>query len=237
METQLKFYNDQPPAPSLAAEEVPETKFLMQGTGAMTNIDLLAVILNINKGADKSVELSRKILTNYSNNFDEMARTSIHDLIKLGATQKQAITMGTMFELARRKKIDGARQKDKISSSTDVRDLMNFLADSDREQFYIILLNRSNRVIKIQKMSTGGVSGVIVDVKLILKCALDNLACSIMLCHNHPSGNVEPSEADKAITYKIRDGAKMMDMQVLDHVIIGDSIKYYSFADEGILTP
>ena len=235
MEAQLKFYDNPPPAPTLAAEEVPETKFLMQGTGAMTNIDLLAVILNNNKGADKSVELSRKILTNYSNNFDEMARASIHDLIKLGATPKQAITMGTMFELARRKKTDGARQKDKITSSTDVRNLMSFLADLDHEEFYVILLNRNNRIIKTVKMFTGGVSGTVVDVKLILKCALDNLASSIMLCHNHPSGNTEPSEADKKITHKISESAKLMDIQVIDHVIMGDSIKYFSFADDGLI--
>lgn len=235
METQLKFYNDPPPAPTLAAEEVPETKFLMKGTGVMTNIDLLAVILNNNKGPEKNIELSRNILANYNNDLNDVARTSIHDLIKLGATKKQAITVSIMFELARRKSIDIARKKTKISNSKDIWDMMNYLAELDHEEFFVILLNRSNRIIKTVKMFSGGVSGTVVDVKLILKCALDNLACSIMLCHNHPSGNIEPSENDKKITYKVRDGAKMMDMQVLDHIIIGGTMNYYSFADEGII--
>jgi len=152
-----------------------------------------------------------------------------------GAREDKAITIMAALELGRRRKIAEIIEKKKITQSNDVFEFFQpLVGDLPHEEFWILLLNRSNRMIENKKISQGGVSGTVIDVKIILKYAIENLASSIILCHNHPSGNKIPSQADNAITKKLVDAGSLLDIKILDHIIIADT-EFYSYADEGNL--
>jgi DNA repair protein RadC len=219
-----------------ALEDRPREKLLSKGLSSLTDAELIAILIGSGIKNESAVELAKKILKAVKNNLNELGKLTVEDLMaSKGIGEAKAITIIAALELGRRRKRADIMEKKKISGSKDVFEFFQpVLADLPYEEFWILLLNRSNKIIEKFKISQGGISGTVIDVRMILKNAIEKLASSIILCHNHPSGNLQPSEADKKITTKLKDAAGIMDMQVLDHLIIADS-SFYSFADEGIL--
>ncbi|HRD40772.1 MAG TPA: DNA repair protein RadC, partial [Bacteroidia bacterium] len=185
---------------------------------------------------ETAIQLAQRVLNYYGNDLNLLAKASVSELKKFkGIGEAKAINIASAFELGRRRNELERTDKPKISSSLDAFKLLNKkLSDLPHEEFWILLLNRANSVVKMECISQGGISGTVVDVRLILKPAIESLASGIILCHNHPSGQLKPSEQDVSLTKKIKESTRMMDINLLDHLIIGDQ-KYLSFADEGIL--
>ncbi|MCU4163863.1 DNA repair protein RadC [Marinilabiliaceae bacterium A049] len=220
-----------------ALEDRPREKLLEKGISSLSDAELLAIILGSGSSKESAVDLAKKILKDCNNNLNELGKKSVKDLKSKyhGVGDAKAITVVACLELGRRRKLQEAAKRIKITQSKDVVDIFQpILGDLPHEEFWILLLNRSNRVITRYKISQGGVAGTVIDIKIILKSAIDHLASSIILCHNHPSGNIQPSDMDRQITKKMKEAGKIMDIPVLDHLIITESA-YYSFADEGEL--
>jgi DNA repair protein RadC len=219
-----------------ALEDRPREKLLKKGIGSLTDAELIAILIGSGVRNESALEISRKILTGISNNLNELAKLSIHDLRRTkGIGIARAISIVAALELGRRRKIEEVIQRGKISGSRDVFDLfLPILGDLPHEEFWVLFLNRSNLIIDKSKISQGGIAGTVTDIRLIMKQAIDKLAVSIILCHNHPSGNLKPSEADSRITKKLKDSGEILDVSVLDHIIVSDA-SYFSFADEGLM--
>jgi DNA repair protein RadC len=219
-----------------ALEDRPREKLLAKGITSLSNAELLAILIRSGGPDTSAVELARQILKQADNNLQELGRRSVTDLVRHnGMGPVKAITIIAALELGRRRKKSDLQEKLRISGSQDVFSLFQpLIGDLAHEEFWILLTNRSNRVIDNVRISQGGISGTVIDVRLILKNALDRLASSLILCHNHPSGNLKPSDADIKITSKIADASKTMDIQLLDHIIIADN-SYFSFSDEGMI--
>ncbi|MGM0406499.1 MAG: RadC family protein [Bacteroidota bacterium] len=219
-----------------AVEDRPREKLLKKGIQSLSNAEIMALLIGSGTKNESAVDLSKKILNKTNNNLNELGKLDVNELIKnKGIGEAKAITIIAALELGKRRKLSEIIEKKKITKSNDVFDLFQpVVGDLPHEEFWILLLNRSNRIIEKIKISQGGVSGTVIDVKIILKHAVEKLASSIILCHNHPSGNRNPSSSDDAITHKLADGANLLDIKVLDHIIIADT-NYYSYADEGTL--
>jgi DNA repair protein RadC len=219
-----------------ALEDRPREKLVANGINTLSNAELLAIIIGSGTRLDSAVELSKKVLHIVGNNLHELGKLDIQSLKKIpGIGPAKAMAIIACFELGRRRNTSGKRTERKICGSKDAFDLFHpLLGDIHHEEFWVLLLNRSNRVIDKVKISQGGISGTIIDTRIILKNAVDRLSSSIILCHNHPSGNLKPSDADIRITNKLKDSAQIMDLNLLDHIIIADN-SYFSFADEGLL--
>jgi DNA repair protein RadC len=219
-----------------ALEDRPREKLLAKGITSLSNAELLAILIRSGGREESAVELARRILTGAGNNLRELGKLSVNDLVKhKGMGPAKAVAIIAALELGRRRGKTDSQDKIRISGSQDVYTLFQpVLSDLVHEEFWILLLNRANRVIDNIRISQGGISGTVIDVRIILKHALDRLASAIILCHNHPSGNLKPSDADMKITSKIRDSCRTMDLQLLDHLIIADN-SYFSFSDEGLI--
>jgi len=219
-----------------AVEDRPREKMLVKGVRSLSDAELIAILIGSGNLDETAVELSRKILVSVNNNLNELGKKSIGDLQKFkGIGPAKAITITAAMELGRRRKESEPEEKPKVTTSADAARIFSpLLSDLPHEEFWVLLLNRNNLIIDKFMVSQGGLTGTIIDVRIILKTALEKLACSMILCHNHPSGNLIPSQADKDITTKIRDAGKFMDIPVLDHIIIGNS-SFFSFADEGLI--
>jgi DNA repair protein RadC len=183
-----------------------------------------------------AVDLGRELMAKSGNNLHELAKKSVKELTKTkGIGLAKAITIVAAMELGRRRKEEAHAQLEVIKSSQDVYELMKpYLLDRLQEEFWVILLNRANQVLDKSHISTGGISSTIVDPKVIFAKALEQSASGIILVHNHPSGQLQPSSEDLKITKKLQDGAGLLDIQLLDHVIFANQ-GYFSFADEGKL--
>ena len=218
-------------------EDRPREKLLQKGPSHVTDAELLAILLGSGSKNETVVELARKVLLNAHNNLNELARFSIADLMKIkGIGEAKALTIAAALELGRRRGIAEIMQKDKVTTSRDVAEIFRaLLGDLPHEEFWIVLLNRSNKVIDRIQVSRGGIAGTVADIRIMLKEAIDKLDSGIILCHNHPSGNMQPSEQDIALTRKIKDAGLLMDITLLDHIIVSDKEEYFSFADEGII--
>ncbi len=219
-----------------AIEDRPREKLLKKGIASLSDAELIAILIGTGTKNESAVELAKKVLKNANNNLNELGKLEIKDLQKSkGIGEAKAIIITAALELGRRRKVTDIIQKQKISSSNDVFEIFQpLLGDLPHEEFWILLLNRSNKIIDRFKISQGGISGTVIDARLILKTAIEKLASSIILCHNHPSGNKMPSDADDSITRKLVDGGKLLDIKVLDHIIISDT-QFFSYADEGKL--
>lgn len=217
-------------------EDRPREKLLSKGISSLTDAELIAIIIGSGSKDESAVELSKRILGSVHHNLNELGKLSTNDLQKYrGIGEAKAIGIVAALELGRRRKLSENINRQKITSSQDIYELFHpLLADLHHEEFWVLLLNRSNKIIDRVKISQGGISGTVTDIRLILKLALEKLATSIILCHNHPSGNIQPSDADITITQKIKESGKLMDVTLLDHIIVADRM-YYSFADEGML--
>ncbi|MEE4196601.1 MAG: DNA repair protein RadC [Bacteroidales bacterium] len=219
-----------------AVEDRPREKLLKKGIQSLSNAEIVALLIGTGTKNESAVELSKRILRQVNNNLNELGKLEIKELMKnKGVGEAKAITIIAALELGRRRKIAEIIEKKKITQSNEVFEFFQpLLGDLPHEEFWILLLNRANRIIDKKKISQGGISGTVIDVKVILKQALEHLASSIILCHNHPSGNKTPSNADNTITRKLVEAGNIMDIKVLDHIIIADT-EYYSYADEGNL--
>jgi DNA repair protein RadC len=220
---------------SWAEEDRPREKLLLKGKAVLSDAELIAILIGSGTRELSAVDLSKLILQSVNNNLNELAKLSINDLMKFkGIGDAKAISIAAALELGRRRKESESLKKQKITSSADVYEAIRpYLMDLQHEQFWIILLNRANEVIRPQQISIGGVSGTVADPKMIFKAAIEHLASAIILVHNHPSGNLTPSQADKELTKKVKEGGQTLDIPVLDHLIFSDN-GYFSFADEGI---
>jgi DNA repair protein RadC len=219
-----------------AEDDRPREKMIRKGIAALSNAEPIAILFGTGTHNESAVELARKLLDNAENNLNTLAKFDLKEFCRIkGIGQAKAITVLTALELGKRRKIEEVIDRKKIESSKDVFQIFSsIVGDLPYEEFWILLLNRSNRIIGRTKISQGGISGTVTDIRIILKIALDNMASSIILCHNHPSGNLIPSDSDVSITEKLKEGGKLMDINVLDHIIVSDT-NYYSFADEGKL--
>ncbi len=219
-----------------AAGDRPREKLIEKGTSSLSDAELLGILISSGTKDKSAVDLGRELLCMANNNLNNLAKLSVSDLRKLhGIGPARAVTIAAALELGRRRKLADAQDTIQIKASKDVADIFQpLLADLSHEEFWILYLNRSNKVITRMKLSQGGVSGTVTDVRIVMKKAVELLASGIILCHNHPSGNLNPSEADSKITQKIKEAGSFMDIQLLDHLIISDK-DYYSFADNGLI--
>jgi DNA repair protein RadC len=219
-----------------ALEDRPREKMMLKGIQSLSESELLSLLIGSGTKKASAVELARQVLNMAGNNLDKLGKFAVSDLKKLnGIGQARAITIVAALELGRRRKLTDAPEELKISGSQDAFGLMGpLLSDLVHEEFWVLFLNRSNRVIEKRKISQGGITGTVTDIRIILKQALDHLATSLILCHNHPSGNLQPSEADISITRRIKESAALMDISLLDHLIIAGK-SYFSLADESMM--
>jgi DNA repair protein RadC len=219
-----------------AVEDRPREKLYHKGTSSLSDAELLAILIGSGTKARSAVDLGRELLSMADNNLNSLGKLSISDLTKIrGIGNARAVTITAALELGRRRKLADIPEFPQIKCSRDVFELVNpILSDLSHEEFWILFLNRSNKVINRMKLSQGGISGTVTDVRMIMKKAIENLASGIIVCHNHPSGNLSPSESDTRITQKIKEAGALMDIALLDHLIISDK-DFYSFADNGLI--
>ncbi len=221
-----------------AEEDRPREKLLLKGRHVLSNAELIAILLGSGNREESAVELAKKILMSVDNDLSQLAKLNVKQLRKFkGIGNAKAISICAAIELGRRRKDshDASLQQKQISSSEAAFLIMeSHFLDLNHEQFWILLLNRSNKIIDKKCISTGGVSGTVVDAKLIFKYALENLASGIIMFHNHPSGNLKPSQQDISLTKKLVEASKNLDINILDHLIISQH-KYFSFKDDGVI--
>jgi DNA repair protein RadC len=217
-------------------QDRPREKLLMKGTSALSEAELIAILIGSGTAMLSAVDVAKKVLQLSGNNLHDLARLSVKDLTKVrGIGDAKAITIVAALELGRRRKDQGGEEKNKIASSHDAfAQIGGDLMDLPHEEFWVLLWNRANRVIKKKRVSEGGVSGTVVDPKIIYKLALEELASGVIVVHNHPSGNLTASQSDIDLTRKLKEAGRFLEIQLLDHLIIAGQ-KYYSFADEGML--
>jgi DNA repair protein RadC len=221
---------------SLAEDDRPREKLVMLGRRTLSDAELIAIVLGSGNRTETAVQLAQRMLSENQNNINHLAKLSLNDLKKYkGVGVVKAINIAASFELGRRRRDTDSTDKVKITSSYIAYQLLQKrLSDLPHEEFWILLLNRANQVIKEEYLSKGGISGTVVDVRLICKSAIENNASGIVIAHNHPSGQIIPSEQDKTVTKKLKEGLKLFEIALLDHLIIGDQ-KYCSFSDDGLL--
>lgn len=221
---------------ALAEEDRPREKLLLKGRSALSDAELIAILIGSGTKSLSAVDLSRYILASVNYDLSALAKMSVKDLQKFkGIGEAKAITIVSALELGRRRKNMDPQKRLRITSSSDAYDLMKpDLMDETVESFYIIILDRNNNLLKKQLVSRGGSNSTVVDPKVIFKYALEVMANSVILVHNHPSGNLRPSEQDKRLTEKLVNAGKILDVSVIDHVIFADC-GYFSFADNGII--
>jgi len=214
----------------------PREKLRDKGKSSLSDAELLAIILGSGSRNESAVALSKRMLSSVNNNLTELGKLSLQQLMTFkGIGEAKAITIAAATELGRRRRGGEALERNKITSSTSVFELMQpIIGELPHEEFWIVYLNNSNKVIRKNLLSKGGITGTLVDVRLVLKTALEVGAVGLILAHNHPSGTLKPSEADKALTQKLKTAALSLDIKVLDHLIVTEKA-YFSFADESLL--
>jgi DNA repair protein RadC len=219
-----------------AEEDRPREKLLLKGRSSLSDAEILAILIGSGTITLSAVDVAKLILNGVDNDLNKLSKLSVKELQKFkGIGEAKAITIISALELGRRKMDTGASKEDKINSANDVYQILRpHFIDLPHEEFWILLLNRANQVIKKTQISSGGVTGTVVDAKIIFKQALEHLACGIILAHNHPSGNLMASEQDKDLTQKIKAAGKLLDIQLLDHLIITNT-GFMSFSEKNML--
>jgi len=221
---------------SWAEEDRPREKMLLKGKHSLSDAELIAILIGSGNREESAVELARKILQVTGNNLQQLGKLELTELMEFkGIGESKAITILAALELGRRRKENVAIELQKISCSKDALNIFQpLLGDLAHEEFWILFLNRANFILGKSQVSKGGMSGTIADPRMIFKAALNHKASSIILCHNHPSGNTKPSEADIRLTKNLAESGKLLEISVLDHLIVTQN-GFYSFADEGLL--
>lgn len=221
---------------SWSPEDRPREKLVLKGTPTLSDAELIAILIGSGTAHHSAVDVSKKIMHQVNNNLNDLAKLSVKELTRIkGIGEAKAITIVAALELGRRRKGQDINEKPRISSSKDSFDqLEGELMDLPHEEFWVLLLNRANKLIRKKRVSEGGVSGTVADPKIIFKMALEELACGIVVAHNHPSGNLTASQNDLNLTKKLKEAGKLLEIQLLDHIIVAGT-KYLSFADEGLM--
>lgn len=216
-----------------AEDDRPREKLALKGKAVLSDAELLAILIGSGSRNESAVELCKRILASINNNLNALGKLSVQQLSKFkGIGEAKAISIIAALELGRRRKNEDAKELSKITSSKSVFDIMQpLIGELAYEEFWVLFLNNSMKVLHKSQLSKGGITGTVVDVRLIFKLALEQNATSIILVHNHPSGSLQPSEADFEVTKKIKIAGKTLDISVIDHIIITET-GYYSFKDE-----
>lgn len=224
------------PISSWSEDDKPREKLMLKGKSALSDAELIAILIGSGSRNETAVDLSKRILAAVSNNLNALGKQSLSQLIQFkGIGEAKAITIIAALELGRRRRAEESVELLKITSSKIIFELMQpIIGELPHEEFWIVYLNNSNKVISKTQLSKGGITGTVVDVRLVFKVALEMGATSLVLCHNHPSGSLKPSEADKQITQKLKRAGESLEIAILDHVIVTET-SYFSFVDQGIL--
>jgi DNA repair protein RadC len=219
-----------------AEDDKPREKMLIKGASALSDAELLAILISTGTKKESAVDLAKHLMSLAGNNLIELGKMSVKDLQKVkGIGVAKAVSISAALELSRRRRSQEPLERKKIGSSRDAYEIFApLLSELDHEQFWVLCLNRSNKIISKTCLSIGGISGTVADTRLILRYALDNLASGIILCHNHPSGNLNASDADNRLTENVKQAARYMDIFLFDHIIVTEG-GYYSYADAGKL--
>jgi len=219
-----------------AEDDRPREKMLQKGYTALSDAELIAILIQSGTREKSAVDLAREILQMGNHNLSKLGKLSIKDFQKIkGIGEARAITLVSALELGRRRQLSEGMEQKELSSSKAAADiLIPLMGDLPQEKFCVLCLSNSNKLIHYEFVSTGGVTQTVVDAKIIFKTALQHLASRLIIAHNHPSGNLTPSKADRDVTEKLINGAKLLDLQIIDHLIIADK-QYLSFADEGFM--
>jgi DNA repair protein RadC len=232
----LEEYQNKISIKSWAEEDRPREKLSGQGRRALTDAELIAILIGSGSRDETAVELSKRILHHYDNDLNKLGKAGISELSKFkGIGEAKAISIIAALEIGRRRGDSEIKVLDEVKSSRDGYNIMRrHLIDLNHEEFWIMLIGRSNKVLAKELVSKGGLSGTVADPKIIFHMALQHQASALIMVHNHPSGNLKPSREDLVLTKKIADAGRMLDINVLDHLIITDG-GYFSFGDEGLL--
>jgi DNA repair protein RadC len=217
-------------------DDQPREKLRDKGKSTLSDAELVAILIGSGNREESAVGLCKRILASVENNLNTLGKASIKELMVFkGIGEAKAITIAAAMELGRRRRNEDALKLEKIASSKDVFNIMQpLIGELSHEEFWVLYLNNSNKVIQKYQLSKGGITGTLVDVRLVLKNALQLGATSLILSHNHPSGTLNPSEADKTITKKLKIASQTLDIKVLDHIIVTEKA-YFSFADENLM--
>jgi DNA repair protein RadC len=218
-----------------AEDDRPREKFLLKGKSSLSDSELLAILIGSGSRNESAVQLCQRILFSVDNNLNQLGKLSVQKLTEFkGIGEAKAITIAAALELGRRRRTEDVEELKKITSSKAVFDIMQpVIGELPHEEFWILYLNNSNKVIHKAQLSKGGITGTVVDSRIVFRTAFEQNATSIILTHNHPSGKLVASDADKEITQKLKMAGKQLDIYVLDHIIVTET-GYYSFQDEGI---
>lgn len=214
----------------------PREKYIAKGKNALSDAELIAILFRSGTAEESALDLSRRLLVTCENSLNKLANLSVEDLLKIkGIGHAKAVSLHAAFELGRRRRSETIENRKKIKCTGDIIELMQHqLADLKHEEFWVIFINQSSTIIKMENISKGGITSTTVDVRLIMKTALECFATGLILCHNHPSGEVQPSQADINLTQRIKSAAELLNISLIDHVVMSNE-KYYSFFSEGIL--
>ena len=233
----MKKYSEKPfSIKNWNEDDRPREKLLLKGKSSLSNAELIAILISSGNRQESAVDLAKRILKSVDNNINKLAKLNVENLCQFnGIGPAKAISIITALELGKRQRLEEALVAPKINSSKSVFEIMHpILEDLSHEEFWVIFVDNANKIIKKMALSKGGITGTIIDVRILFKNAVELLAVGIILCHNHPSNKLRPSDADLKITKKIKNSGDLLDIQLLDHVIISKH-GYFSFADEGIL--
>ena len=220
-----------------ASEDRPREKLLQKGADALSNAELLAILINTGTPSRSALDIAKDILEQSDQNLLELGKLSFNEIKKIkGIGEKKAVTLLASLELGKRRQLALALERPVIKSSNDSFNLLSrYFLDKTVEEFYVVFLNAGNRLVRIEPISNGGITSTVVDCRIIFKKALElSGVTQMILAHNHPSGNLTPSEPDKRLTEKIKEGGKLLELQLLDHLIIANN-QFYSFSDNGLL--
>ncbi len=227
---------EKPGIKSWAVEDRPREKLISRGISALTDGELIAILISSGNSKESAVDLSRRIMETVHHNLHELGKLNCDELKRFrGIGKAKAVTLIAAMELGRRRNQSEALDNDQVKGSKDAANYLRpEIGDLSHEEFWVLFLNRQNKILDKQKLSQGGMTGTVIDVRLVLKLALEKHATSLIFAHNHPSGNLEPSDADRKITRQLKEAAALMEIPVIDHLIVTQS-GYFSFADEGML--
>ena len=227
--------NNHFPIRNWSEDDKPREKLMLKGKSVLSDAELIAILIGSGSRNESAVDLSKRILSSVANNLNALGKLSMAQLMNFkGIGEAKAISIMAAMELGRRRRAEEAVELTKITSSKSVFEIMQpIIGELPHEEFWILYLNNSNKVISKAQLSVGGITGTLVDVRLVFKMALEKGATALILCHNHPSGTLIPSDADKQITKKLKMAGDSLEIKVLDHLIVTET-KYYSFVDEGI---
>jgi DNA repair protein RadC len=224
------------PISSWSEDDKPREELMLKGKSALSDAELIAILIGSGSRNETAVDLSKRILATVTHNLNALGKQSLSQLMQFkGIGEAKAIAIIAALELGRRRRAEEAVELVKITSSKIIFELMQpIIGELAHEEFWVIYLNNSNKVISKIQLSKGGITGTVVDVRLVFKAALEMSATSLVLCHNHPSGSLKPSEADKQITQKLKRAGESLEISILDHIIVTET-SYFSFVDQGIL--